>query len=451
MKAEVLPDYNSSYTNTSNIENGHIHQPELDQQLKNILSLIQVGLIDPKENPIIIGTAKDDDYEKSTKLSFCDKIKIVGILIFLIIVTVVVTLCIIYMFVPFFSKRSKNTDFKGTNGLKATRITFAEDSCNSIYESQNDFNSFFGIVETFSKITNETNHCLATLISPNKILTSLSCFYVLQNFSKLNINEKRKIFDTQFRTSLRAQVFFDIKENYRFETTMNSHNVTKINLINSVSNQEMIEIEFDTINITYKFVCSKNSTDVGINLINLMYVLGQKIDNNFIISKSVCSANLDCSSMASSDSKVLPGSSFFTNIGTDYFQLTGLEDIYPKKIDFYEYDCNESDKGEIVLSVDENLNISKDQVEISEKESVLDKNFVLNEFLIRTPSNSHRLFLKIIVNIESTKLNKAKTIWVLNVINLNSDHNGDYNIFGSEYAYCIKYRKLSFIITCNNN
>ncbi|CAF1159130.1 unnamed protein product, partial [Brachionus calyciflorus] len=81
--------------------------------------------------------------------------------------------------------------------------------------------------------------------------------------------------------------------------------------INSVSNQEMIEIEFDTKNITYKFVCSKNSTDVGINLINFMYVLGQKIDNNFIISKSVCSANLDCSSMVSSDSKVLPGSSFF--------------------------------------------------------------------------------------------------------------------------------------------
>lgn len=99
MKPEVLPDYSSSHTNTSNIENGLFSQPELDQQLKNIISLIQVGLIDPKENPIIIGSpSKDDEFEKPTRLSYCDKLKIIGILMFLIIVTVVVTLCIIYMF-----------------------------------------------------------------------------------------------------------------------------------------------------------------------------------------------------------------------------------------------------------------------------------------------------------------------------------------------------------------
>lgn len=106
MKPEVLPDYNSSYTNTSNIENGLFSQPELDQQLKNIISLIQVGLIDPKENPIIIGSPKDDDSDKPAKLSVCDKLKIIGILVFLIIVTVVVTLCIIYMFGKISNKKN---------------------------------------------------------------------------------------------------------------------------------------------------------------------------------------------------------------------------------------------------------------------------------------------------------------------------------------------------------
>lgn len=98
MKGEVIPDYSSSYNNSSHIENGQLNQPELDQQLKNIISLIQVGLIDPKENPIIIGSPKEGEDNKPTKLSCSDKLKIIGILVFLIIVTVVVTLCIIYMF-----------------------------------------------------------------------------------------------------------------------------------------------------------------------------------------------------------------------------------------------------------------------------------------------------------------------------------------------------------------
>lgn len=99
MKGEVIPDYSSSYTESfSNIDKGRLSQQELDEQLKNIISLIQVGLIDPKENPIIIRTLKDGDDDKPVKLSLSDKLKFFAIISFLVLVTVLVTLCIIYMF-----------------------------------------------------------------------------------------------------------------------------------------------------------------------------------------------------------------------------------------------------------------------------------------------------------------------------------------------------------------
>ncbi|CAF1009852.1 unnamed protein product, partial [Brachionus calyciflorus] len=147
----------------------------------------------------------------------------------------------------------------------------------------------------------------------------------------------------------------------------------------------------------------------------------------------------------------------------------------------------ESDKEEIDSSIQEKLNISKDKLVSSEFQTILFTNLVFNEFIRRTLSNgggvvlensktnisiintctidyylfglwyaskirldfklqidqlrleNYRLFLKIIENIESKKWNMAKTNWVLNVLNLNSDENGDYNLFEGEYAYCIRY------------
>ncbi|CAF1082952.1 unnamed protein product [Brachionus calyciflorus] len=125
-----------------------------------------------------------------------------------------------------------------------------------------------------------------------------------------------------------------------------------------------------------------------------------------------------------------------------------------KQKGFDESNCQKSDKEEIDSSIQEKLNISKDKLEPSECQTILFTNLIFNELISRTPQmeefdfklqidelrlENYRLFLKIIENIESKKWNMAKTIWVLNVLNLNSDENGDYNLFESEYAYCFRY------------
>ncbi|CAF0791283.1 unnamed protein product [Brachionus calyciflorus] len=94
----------------------------------------------------------------------------------------------------------------------------------------------------------------------------------------------------------------------------------------------------------------------------------------------------------------------------------------PEKLDWKEFK-----EGDTIL-----LNVSKSYA--SKKACIVCRNSKQKLKII--PENART---EIIKNIESKKWNSAKTIWVLNVLNLNSDEIGDYNLFESEYAYCFRY------------
>ncbi|RNA23661.1 hypothetical protein BpHYR1_004953 [Brachionus plicatilis] len=282
MKPEVLPDYNSSYTNTSNIENGLFSQPELDQQLKNIISLIQVGLIDPKENPIIIGTPKDDDSEKQSKLSLCDKLKIIGILVFLIIVTVVVTLCIIYMFVPFFARKNRNNSFD-VPSKKSLEIS---STCQYLDFQDEIFTSYFGLLQISSKNLNRTRECLGLLIYPNKLAVFSDCLWKFDvDFAFDKIYDKYSF-----------GIFLGLKKYSQTIESLERYDVFKIVPMNLSPNSEMIEVEF-TASFNSRYSCYSNSDGSDRTSEDLMCVRALKINDTVMIEKNLEKNANKCSNL----------------------------------------------------------------------------------------------------------------------------------------------------------